>query len=95
MNVYECWYLGIRGYCCRTPHSKWMFVPELGQMNNTIYKHLSIHDFVFNNAIAQEYELSIEKSLSKLRTNPLLLLRSLLFPTRKMRSVGGMLFTTS
>ena len=54
MNVYQCWYRGLYGYCCRNHNSKWMFVPELGQTNSSIHKHISFHELVFNNAFARQ-----------------------------------------
>ncbi len=95
MNVYQCWYLGLRGYCCRNHNSSWMFVPELGQSTGNIHKHISINDLVFNNSFAKEYELKIERSFEKIRNNPFSLLKSFLFPSKKMGTVGGMLFTAN
>ena len=92
MNIYQCWYLGLNGYCCRHHNSSWMFIPELGQTNNIIQKHISLNDLVFNNSFAKEYELKIEESLEKIRTRPLYFIRALLFPAKKACTVGGMLF---
>ena len=92
MNVYQCWYLGINGYCCRGHNAKWMFVPELGQANNKIHKHLSLNDLIFNNAFAKQYELRIEQHLQKIRTNPFYFIKVLLFPVSKPCTIGGMLF---
>jgi len=94
MNVYQCWYLGMRGYCCRNHNSKWMFVPELGQISSSIHKHISINDLVFHNAFAKQYELTIEQRVEKIRSNPLHFIKALLFPANKMETVGGMLFTS-
>ena len=93
MNVYQCWYLGFRGYCCRNHNSKWMFVPELGQMSSRIHKHISIHDLVFNSGFAKQNELMIEQRLSKMRSNPFHIIKTFLFPYKKPNTVGGMLFT--
>lgn len=92
MNVYQCWYLGIRGYCCRNYNSKWMFVPELGQISSSIHKHISLNDLVFNNTFAKQYELTIELRVQKIRSNPLHFIRELLFPEKKAETIGGMLF---
>jgi hypothetical protein len=92
MNVYQCWYFGISGYCCRNYNSKWMFVPELGQINSRIHKHISIHDLVFNNDFAKQYELTIEQRVEKIRSNPLHFIKALLFPEQKANTVGGTLF---
>lgn len=93
MNVYQCWYLGLKGYCCRNHNSRWMFVPEMGQINNNIHKHISLNDLVFNNAFAKEYELKLERKLEKMRSNPFNFIKSLLFPNKKVSSVGGLLFS--
>jgi len=94
MNVYQCWYLGLSGYCCRHHNSKWMFVPELGQGNSRIHKHLSLHDLVFENSFAKQYELKIERQLQKIKSSPLHFLKSLFFSEKKPRTVGGMLFAS-
>lgn len=94
MNVYSCWYRGLSGYCCRGHNSRWMFVPELGQTNNNIQKHISFHELVFDNSFARQYELELERRLQKLKINPFNFLKYLLFPARKASTVGGMLFST-
>ena len=95
MNVYQCWYLGLRGYCCRSRNSRWMFVPELGQTNSNIHKHISFNDLIFNNSYAKQYELTIEQHLQKIRSNPFYFLKSLLFSNEKPSTVGGMLFAAN
>lgn len=92
MNVYQCWYLGLNGYCCRSYNSRWMFVPELGQANSNIHKHISLNDLVFYNVFAKQYELMIEQHLQKIRTNPFYFLKEFLFPEKKACTIGGMLF---
>ena len=92
MNVYQCWYLGLNGYCCRSHNLRWMFVPELGQANNSIRKKISLNDLVFNNPFAKQYELKIEQHLQNIRTNPFYFLKALLFPKRKPCTIDGMLF---
>ena len=92
MNVYQCWYLGLKGYCCRGHNSKWMFVPELGQTNARIHKHISLNDLVFNNSFAKQYELKIEQQLQKITLSPLNFLKALFFSPSKPSTVGGMLF---
>ena len=70
-----------------------MFVPELGQANSNIHKHISLNDLVFYNVFAKQYELMIEQHLQKIRTNPFYFLKEvLLFPTNKPCTIGGMLF---
>ncbi len=93
MNVYQCWYLGLKGYCCRSDNSRWMFVPEMGQISNRIHKHVSLNDLVFHNAFAKEYELKTERKLEKLRLNPFNYIKSLLFQNKKPSSVAGILFS--
>ena len=93
MNVYQCWYLGLRGYCCRNHNLKWMFVPEMGQTSNRIHKSISLNDLVFNNTFSKQYELRIENKLEKTRKNPFHLIKSILFPSKKNGSVIGMLFS--
>lgn len=93
MNVYQCWYFGLRGYCCRNHNSRWMFVPELGQISNAIHKQISLEDLVFNNEFAKEYELKLEENLKRIRSNPLHFIKALLFPVKKMGTVEGMLFS--
>lgn len=93
MNVYQCWYLGLKGYCCRNHNSRWMFVPELGQTNNAIQKRIPLNDLVFNNSFAKEHELKIEKNLNKITKSPLHFIKALFFPAKKATTVGGMLFS--
>jgi uncharacterized protein YjaG (DUF416 family) len=95
MNVYQCWYFGLKGYCCRSYNSRWMFVPEMGQSNSRIHKHISLHDLVFNNSFAKEHELKLERKLEKTRSKPLSFIMSLLFPAKKASSVGGLFFHTA
>jgi hypothetical protein len=92
MNVYQCWYHGMKGYCCRNHNSKWMFVPELGQINSRIHKQISLNDLVFNNTHAKHYELGLERRLQKLSISPFPILKSLFFPGKKAETVGGLLF---
>lgn len=94
MNVYQCWYHGLNGYCCRSQNSRWMFVPELGQTSSRIHKHLSLSDLVFDNPFAKQYELKIEQQQQKIRSNPLHFVIALFFTTKKPSTVGGMLFAS-
>tara|TARA_R110002096_G_scaffold375106_1_gene568787 strand:- start:18785 stop:19072 length:288 start_codon:yes stop_codon:yes gene_type:complete len=92
MNVYQCWYLGLNGYCCRNHNSKWIFVPALGQSDRRIHKHLSLNDLVFDNPFAKQYELKIEGQLQKVQSSPFHFLKSLILIGKKPNTVGGMLF---
>ena len=92
MNVYTCWYLGNYGYGCRTRSRKWMFVPELGQPDNKIYKNLTLNDLVFKNPFDRKLELDLER---KLREFSLLrLIKQSVLPPQRLHTVGGLLFTT-
>lgn len=93
MNVYQCWYFGLKGYCCRSHNSRWMFVPEMGQNNNKIHKHISLNDLVFNNIFAKEYELRLERKLEKMRNNPFNFIKSIFFQNKQALSIGGLLFS--
>lgn len=65
MNVYSCWYLGIRGFACRLHTFSWLFVPDIHQRDDTIYRGIRFSDLVFQNRYEQEYELHQEKQLAK------------------------------
>jgi hypothetical protein len=69
-----------------------MFIPELGQLNGRIHKHLLLSDLVFDNPFAKQFELKIEQRLHKIKSNPFHFLKSLFFPMEKPSTVGGMLF---
>ena len=71
-----------------------MFVPELGQGNSRIRKHLSLNDLVFDNPIAKQYELKIERQFQEMKSNPLHFLKSLFVSEKKASTVGGMLFAS-
>ena len=92
MNVYQCWYRGLSGYCCRSYNSRWMFIPELGQANNRIHKHVSLHELVFENHFAKKFELNNEYMLEKTRSNLFYFLKKMLFPAKRPNTVGGKLF---
>ena len=92
MNVYQCWYRGLNGYCCRAHNSRWMFVPELGQHSNKIHKQVSLHELVFENPFAKRFELNKEYLFEKRRSNFLFFLKDLFFPMRRPNTVGGLLF---
>ena len=94
MNVYQCWYRGLSGYCCRSYNSKWMFIPELGQIDNRIHRKIALNDLVFDNIYAKRHELEIEKKLNNFTLNPFHLLKKLFFATQKPNTIGGMLFAS-
>ena len=93
MNVYACWYQGNYGYACRTRGSRWMFVPELGQADNMVYRNLSLHELVFKNTIEKSYEFNLEKNRNAF--SPAGLLKRLFLPGQKQHTVGGLLFSRS
>ena len=93
MNVYTCWHHGNLGYGCRTRRMRWMFVPELGQPDNRVYKNLCLDDLIFKNPFDRQIELDFEKQMRKFSI--VRFLRTLIFPEKKLHTVGGMLFTVS
>ena len=93
MNVYACWYHGIFGYGCRTRGRKWMFVPELGQPDDRIHRDLFLDDLIFRNSFDRRIELNLENKLRK--SSILRFLQRLVFPSQKMHTVGGLLFSTT
>ncbi len=92
MNVYECWYQGIRGYCCRSHNMRWLFIPDLGQLSSRIHKHVAIEDLIFANPFAKSYELSAELAHSGLVNKLASWITQLFFPVRRPATVGGLLF---
>ena len=95
MNVYQCWYLGLNGYCCRSHNSRWMFVPELGQTSSRIHKHLSLSDLVFDNPFAKQYELKIDQRHKRNEVKSIAIPYMHFFTLpRNQSTVGGMLFAS-
>ena len=90
MNVYQCCYRGIIGYGCRTRGKRWMFVPELGQPDNRIYKDITLHDLQFRNFIEKNFELECEHRSEK--GIFMKLLKSLVFGRYRPQTVNGLLF---
>lgn len=90
MNVYSCCYKGNYGYCCRRYNHSWMFVPELGQSDNNIYKNVAFDDFIFKNKYAEEYERDFQSHLE--RSNTTGLLKKILRKKFKPQTIGGLLF---
>jgi len=88
MNIYQCCYENSIGYGCRIGSKKWMFVPELGQLNNTIYKNIPLNDLVFRNPFEKNYEQNREKQL----TGFLSFLKSLFNTSYRPATIGGLLF---
>jgi hypothetical protein len=86
MNVYSCWHKGTLGYCCRRHNAAWMFVPELGQYDNNIYKNVAFEDLIFRNKYESDYEARLERS----RTAGLL--QKILRKKFRAHTIGGLLF---
>ena len=92
MNVYSCFYQGNIGYVCRTRGKRWMFVPELGQPDGSVYKNVSIDELVFRNPLDRKFELACEQRINRFSLGRLL--ARLLFGKPRTHTVGGLLFTT-
>ena len=92
MHVYSCWYQSNFGYSCRAHTEKWMFVPELGQPDNKIYKNLLLEDLTFKYAREKSFEEMQEHR--PLHSTLLSVLHSILFPRAKPRTMAGLLLTT-
>lgn len=90
MNVYNCYYQGVTGYGCRSHGGCWMFVPELGQPDNRIYKNIALDELKFRNLFEKQYEIELERQLNSHRL--LKILMSLVFPVYSSQTVGGLLF---
>lgn len=61
MNTYACWYHGLYGFCFQHPRSGWWFVPEQGQPDADIHRHLRLEDLLFVDAVAWRYELQRQR----------------------------------
>lgn len=88
MNVYSCVYKGNKGYCCRRHNRNWMFVPELGQVDNKVYKNISFAEILFENIFDKKLE---EKNQKKISINSLL--HSVMSRKQKSQTIGGLLFS--
>jgi hypothetical protein len=91
MNVYTCWHQGNLGYGVRTKAKRWMFVPEIGQPDNHIYKDLNLDNLIFVNPLDKRFEIMLEEESDKFSL--LRLLKSLIIKSNKPRTVAGLLFT--
>jgi len=89
MNVYNCWYLGASGYCCRLTGNNWMFVPDLCQLHNRISKNVVLQDLIFKNNYDRNYETN-----SDIDVGPMSFIRnliSLFLPSDRSCTIGGRL----
>lgn len=93
MNTYACWYQGLLGYCFEHPHSGWWFIPEQGQPDSRVHRHLSLQDFIF----ANRFEWQFENRLQQGRGIKPLWRRCLeaLFMPLKPQTVAGLLLLPS
>jgi len=91
MNVYSCWYQGNFGYTCRFHTGKWMFVPEMGQIDNIIHKNLGLDDLTFKYDREKSYEMTNEKNYNS--GSILGFLKSIVFPRAKSQTIAGMLLS--
>ena len=91
MNVYICWHRGTMGYGCRLRGKKWLFVPELGQPDNNIYKNISLEDLVFKNPVEKRLEILHEQDVDENKNKFSKILRFLVFPQYKAHTVCGLL----
>jgi len=90
MNIYSCWYRGTPGYGCKLGRQNWMFVPDLGQSDNHIYKNICLSELMFRNKLEYRYELDTEKTTG--RYSLLHKVLSVFFPFEQPHTIGGLLF---
>lgn len=67
-----------------------MFVPELGQSDNNIYKNVALDELVFKDKYAEAFERVYQSRLERLYTFGLI--EKLLKKKYKPRTIGGLLF---
>lgn len=65
MNIYHCWYQGMRGYSCRMRNNRWMFVPDMGQPDTRSHRNLELTDLDFTNEFEKKRELDYEASRAR------------------------------
>jgi hypothetical protein len=90
VNIYSCWHQGNYGYCCPTKIGKWLFVPELGQADNKIYRNISLGEIVFKHDFEKEMETLREEFQGQFHLEDFL--NMLFLPCNKPLTVGGLLF---
>ena len=90
MNIYGCVYKGNRGYCCRRHNMNWMFVPDLGQVDNKVYKNISFDEIFFENSFDRKLEQDFQVKLDK--TGIIGLLHNFVRRKDKPQTIGGLLF---
>ena len=94
MNVYPCCYQGISGFGCKDFRQRWMFIPDMGQLSNKIYRNLELNQLVFKNERAQAFEYSLENDKSSILQA---ILRVIGFPgaTGNSVTIEGQLLATA
>lgn len=92
MNVYHCWYHGIKGYGCRVQDTSWIFVPELSQPDKNCYRNLMLLDLEFANDFEKQHELNREVEILRKRWSRLFL--KFLSGDSRPRTIYGRLFLT-
>ena len=88
MNVYRCWHDGTSGYAGRLDRKYWLFVPDLAQPDNHIYRNIQLSELTFKNRIEYDYEM---EQLTLNRLSLMRLLESLLFSTEQPNTTAGLL----
>ena len=86
MGVYSCWYREIFGYACRVESGSWIFVPEMGQADQNVYKNLQFDELIFNNIDEQRGAMNAAAPDSMVDR-----IKNMLFPGFKPKSVAGRL----
>jgi len=90
MNVYNCTYNGNLGYGCRLGAARWMFVPELAQVDSRIYKNVALHELSFQNPLQQRYEQ--QRAIRAQDSGFRHWVKSLLLLDSGPQTIGGRLF---
>ena len=88
MNIYRCYYKGISGFASKMHRSTWMFVPDLGEVDNKIRRNLLLSDLVFKYRHQYDYEMNLPYTE---RLSLRQLLRKLLFTSKPAHTTAGML----
>ena len=86
MGVYSCWYREIFGYACLLESGNWIFVPDMGQPDQNVYRNLTLNDLIFTNSDEHRSAMSSTLPLSLLER-----VRAIVFPGFRPKSVAGRL----
>ena len=90
MGVYSCWYKEIFGYACLLESGNWIFVPDLGQPDQNVYRNLELDELIFTSPDEHRSALNSSTPVSLLER-----FKSMVFPGFKPRSVAGRLLIRS